>query len=108
MKCNAFLQGPTKSKSKSKPLGIFDQFDPSLQEAIITVATTDAPATLNRNNDDIERQAKARRIKEELIKEKGLEKVTEEYKSILMHSITISCIFWWRVGRLILRLLLLN
>ena len=34
---------------------------------------TDAPATRKRNNDDLERQAKARQIKEELIKEKGLE-----------------------------------
>jgi len=42
------------------------------------VATTDAPATLKHNNNDLERQAKARRIKEELIKEKGLEKATEE------------------------------
>jgi len=83
MKRNAFLHRPTKSKSKSKsnskPLGIFHQFDPSLQEANIMVATTDAPATLKRNNEDLERQAKARRIKEELIKEKGLEKATEEY-----------------------------
>jgi len=42
MKCNTFLHRPTKSKLKSKPLGIFHQFDPSLQEAIIAVATTDA------------------------------------------------------------------
>ena len=85
MKHNSFLHRPTKSKSKSKPLGIFHQFDPSLQEAIITVATTDAPATLKRNNDDLERQAKARRIKEELIKEKGLEKATEEYIDALYY-----------------------
>jgi hypothetical protein len=85
MKRNAFLHQPTKSKSKSKPLGIFHQFDPSLQEAIITVATTDAPATLKHKNDDLERQAKARRIKEELIKEKGLEKATEEYIDALYY-----------------------
>jgi hypothetical protein len=85
MKRNAFLHRPTKSKSKSKPLGIFHQFDPSLQEAIITVATTDAPATLKRNNHDLERQAKVRRIKEELIKEKGLEKATEEYIDALYY-----------------------
>ena len=49
------------------------------------MATTDAPATLKRNNDDLERQAKARRIKEELIKEKGLEKATEEYIDTLYY-----------------------
>jgi hypothetical protein len=42
MKNDTFLHRPTKSKLKSKPLGIFHQFDPSLQEAIIAVATTDA------------------------------------------------------------------
>ena len=49
------------------------------------MATTDAPATLKHNNDDLERQAKARRIKEELLKEKGLEKVTEEYIDALYY-----------------------
>ena len=49
------------------------------------MATTDAPATLKRNNEDIERQAKARRIKEELIKEKSLETVTEEYIDALYY-----------------------
>jgi hypothetical protein len=89
MKRNAFLHRPTKSKSKSKsnskPLGIFHQFDPSLQEGIIMVAMTDAPATRKRNNEDLERQAKARRIKEELIKEKGLEKATEDYIDALYY-----------------------
>ena len=70
MKCNIFLHQATKSKLKSKPLGIFHQFDPSLQEAIIIVATTDAPATLKHNNEDLERQAKVRRIKEKLIRRK--------------------------------------
>jgi hypothetical protein len=71
MKRNAFLHRPTKSKT-AKPLGRFHQFDPVLQEAIILTAMTDAPATQKRNNDNLERQAKARRMKEELIKEKSL------------------------------------
>ena len=49
------------------------------------MATTDAPATLKRNNEDIERQTKARRIKEELIKEKSLETATEEYIDALYY-----------------------
>ena len=41
---------------------------------------TDAPDTRKRNNEDLEKQAMVRRIKkEELIKEKGLERATEEY-----------------------------
>ncbi len=78
MKQNAFLYWPTKSENSVKPLGKFHQFDPSLQEAIIITAMTDAPATQKQNNDDLERQAKARRIKEDLIKEKNLQKATEE------------------------------
>jgi hypothetical protein len=85
MKRNAFLHRSTKSKSKSKPLGRFHQFDPSLQEAIIIVGMTDAPDTRKCNNEDLEKQATARRIKEELIKEKGLEKATEEYIDALYY-----------------------
>ena len=85
MKRNAFLHRSPKSKSKSKPLGRFHQFDPSLQEAIIIVAMTDAPNTRKHNNEDLEKQATARRIKEELIKEKGLEKATEEYIDALYY-----------------------
>ncbi len=50
-----------------------------MQEVIILTAMSDAPATQKQNNDNLERQAKARRIKEEIIKEKNLEKATEEY-----------------------------
>jgi hypothetical protein len=85
MKQNAFLYQPTKSENSVKPLRKFHQFDLSLQEAIILTAITDAPATQKQNNDDLERQAKARRIKEELIKEKNLEKATEEYIDALYY-----------------------
>jgi hypothetical protein len=78
MKQNVFLHRPTKSNN-AKPLGRFHQFDPVLQEAIILTAMTDAPATRKRNNDNLERDAKARWMKEELIKEKSLEKATKEY-----------------------------
>jgi hypothetical protein len=49
------------------------------------MAMTDAPATRKQNNDDLERQAKARRIKEELIKEKNLERAIEEYIDALYY-----------------------
>ena len=84
MKRNAFLHRPTKSKI-TKPLGTFHHFDPVLQEAIILTAMTDAPATRKRNNDDLERQAKARWIKEELIKEKNLERASKEHIDALYY-----------------------
>jgi hypothetical protein len=59
--------------------------DPSLQEAIILTAMADAPATQKQNNYNLERQAKARRIKEELIEEKCLENATEEYIDVLYY-----------------------
>ncbi len=85
MKQNAFLHQPTKSQNSVKPLGKFHQFDPSLQEAMILTAMSDALATRKQNNDNFERQAKARRIKEEIIKEKNLEKATEEYIDALYY-----------------------
>ena len=60
------------------------------------MATTDAPATLKRNNEDIERQAKARRIKEELIKEKSLETVTEEYIDALYYYQMYFLAAYWK------------
>jgi hypothetical protein len=67
------------SKNSANPLGKFHQFDKALQEAIILTAMTDAPATQKKNNNDLEQQAKASRINEELIKEKSLEMASEEY-----------------------------
>ncbi len=85
MKCNAFLYQPMKTKNSVKPLGKFHQFDEALQEAIILTAMTDAPATQKQNNDDLEQQAKARRIKEEPIKEKSLGKAPKEYIDALYY-----------------------
>ncbi len=46
MKRNTFLYWTTKSTTNSvKPLGKFHQFDQSLQQAIILMEMTDAPAT---------------------------------------------------------------
>jgi hypothetical protein len=85
LKQNAFVHQPTKSKNSMKALGKFHQFHPSLQEAIVLTAMSDAPDTQKQNNDDLERQATARRIKEEIIREKNLEKATEEYIDALYY-----------------------
>lgn len=60
-------------------LGFFHQFGKEVQEAIVSVAMQDAPKTRQRNNKDLEVQAKARKLKDDLAKEKSLEKASEEY-----------------------------
>ena len=73
------MHRPRKSKSDKKPLGLFHQFDVELREALVLVAMEDAPTTRQQNNDDLNRQAKARRRKEELAKEQNMQKATDEY-----------------------------
>jgi hypothetical protein len=72
-------------KKNNKSLGIFHQFDDAIQEGIILTAMNDAPETRQHNIDDLEHQAKARRIKEELIKEHNLERAKEEYIDVLYY-----------------------
>ena len=63
----------------AKPQGMFHQFEGVLRDAIVEVAMRDAPATREQKNDDLKLQAKARRKKEELTKQKIMDKATEEY-----------------------------
>ncbi len=70
---------PQQSQRTVSSLLEMHQFDEALQEAIILTAMTDAPATWKWYGNDIVQQAKARPIKKELIKEKSLEMVLEEY-----------------------------
>ncbi len=82
MKRNAFLKRDaivTKKNPSTNPSGLFHQFPNELQEVIVRVAMKDAPATRLRNNEDLALQAKARHVKEEMIKKKNMEKATEEY-----------------------------
>ncbi|KAL7552655.1 hypothetical protein ACHAWF_015887 [Thalassiosira exigua] len=78
LKRNAFFNRPTNSK-KEKPLGIFHQFDVELRHAIVALAMQDAPATRSMNNEALVLQAKARKEKEDLAKQKNMTKATEEY-----------------------------
>lgn len=79
MSRNGFFHRPTGTKGDKKPRGIFHEFDDDLRHAIVKVAMRDAPATRERNNNDLELQAKARRKKDELAREKNMENATEEY-----------------------------
>ena len=47
----------------------FHQFDKEVQEAIVSVSMQDATTTRERNNADLELQAKARKRKEDIIRE---------------------------------------
>ncbi len=85
MKHIAFLYWLTKSKYSVNLLRKFLQFDEAWQIAIVLTAMTDALATRKQNNDDLEQQAMARCIKEELIKKKSLEKASEEYINALYY-----------------------
>jgi hypothetical protein len=70
---------PPRKKSSAKAQGIFHGLSEVIREAIVTVAMKDAPSTRKKNNDAIQLQATAQRMKVELLKEKNLECATEAY-----------------------------
>ena len=81
-KRNGFLQReymPPRKKSSAKAQGIFHGLSEVLREAIVRVAMKDAPSTRKKNNDAIQLQATAQRMKVELLKEKNLECAMEAY-----------------------------
>ena len=79
MKRNAFFDRSANTKGDNQPRGIFHLFDDEVRTAIVLVAMADAPATRERNNEDLKLMATARREKEEMAREKNMEKATEEY-----------------------------
>ena len=79
LKRNAFLHRNTKSKNDKKPTGIFHEYSKELQHAIVLTAMRDAPETQAIHQKELELQAKSRREKEELAKQKNMEKATDEY-----------------------------
>ena len=81
---NAFLYRPTSKKDK-KSKGIFHQFDAILRAAIVQVGMKDAPCTKAANNEAIALQQKAKQRKEEIRKEKNMEKATEEFIEALYY-----------------------
>ena len=81
LKRNAFLHRNRKAKSKNdkKPTGIFHEYSKELQYAIVWTAMQDAPKTRAAHQEELELQAKARRLKEEVEKQKNIDNATEEY-----------------------------
>ena len=84
-KRNKFLnRGKSSGKGKTAP-GLFHELDEEIREAIIRVALEDAPETRRQHSDELESHREARRIKEELIKEKNDEKMMESYIDALYY-----------------------
>ncbi len=82
--------------AKNNPsLGFFHQFEKEVQEVIVSVAMQDAPKTCERNNPDLELQAKAQKKKEDMLREKSLEKASEEYiDAVYYHRMYSSDACW--------------
>ena len=79
LKRNAFLHRKSNSKNDKKPTGIFHEYSRELQHAIVLTAMKDAPATQDKHQEELALQAKTRRIKEEVAKQKTLDGMSEEY-----------------------------
>ena len=64
---------------------MFHQFDEQIQQSIILVAMKDFPSTYKQNNQDLEHQAKARDANDNILKEKNMGEVIEEYIDALYY-----------------------
>ena len=65
-------------KKIEKKEGLFHSLNEKLRDAIIQVAIEDAPEARSENNAALEKQRQARLKKEEILKQKGLDKATGE------------------------------
>jgi len=65
-------------KKIEKKEGLFHSLNKKLRDAIIQVAIEDAPEARSENNAALEKQRQARLKKEEILKQKGLDKATGE------------------------------
>ena len=75
---NGFLHRPTSKKDK-KTKGMFHQFDEILRYAIVKVAMKDTPKTRAANDETMKLQQRAKQVRENLKKERNMEKASEEF-----------------------------
>ena len=59
--------------------GLFHKFSEEIKISLVLTTMEDAPTTRKENMLLLNRQCKAKQMKEEIMKEKGLQKATEEY-----------------------------
>ena len=62
----------SRSSNKKQRRGMFHDIDEAIQKCIIAIAIEDAPHTRQQHIEELEQQATARRLKEEIIQEKSL------------------------------------
>jgi hypothetical protein len=98
MNRNKYLQRkhkPAWKKEGAKCQGLFHGLSDELRQAIVLVAMEDAPSTQIQNRTDIQVQDTAWQAKEELCKEKNMEKATEEYiEGLYYHRMYFSPACW--------------
>jgi hypothetical protein len=90
-KRNAFF-----NRSKKSRPGLFHSIDEDIRQIIVSIAMEDAPNTIIMHQAELDVQANARRMKEELIKQKNIEKATEEYIDALYYHAMYSSAACWK------------
>ena len=75
-KRNGYFKRFTKKSSEAR--GMFHQFNSELRECLIMMAIEEAPATMSYNRQELAKQRECRRLKEEMLREKGLTKAKED------------------------------
>ena len=84
-----------KTKKKQKK-GLFWLLPQEVQDAIIQSAIEDAPEQRKRNNEELEAQRKAKKAKEDLVREINLHNATEAYIDAIyyhkMYHSSVSCL----------------
>jgi hypothetical protein len=96
VKRNNFLNRPTASTKAKKPLGMFHGLDKDIGTMIFETAMKDAPTTLCKNSEAIERLNKVRREKEELIAKRHLESANEDYIDAVYYLSIYTSLACWK------------
>lgn len=72
--------------AKTQPKqGLFHSIDDTIRELIVKITVKDAAPTPQRHKGELERQAIACRRKEEIMKEKHIQKISEDYIDALYY-----------------------
>jgi hypothetical protein len=95
-KRNKLLSRGKGSKDGESSRGLFHELDDVIREAIVLVALKDAPKTRKRHSDELESHARARRVREELIRERNDKKMTEDYIDALYYHKMYNSDACWR------------
>ena len=93
MQKNGFL-------SRKGNIGLFHQFPKELRVAVMVMAVEDAPATRKNNTLSLQKQLDCKREKEEMLKQKSLDKATEEFiDATYFHRMGNSNAYWTTVSQ---------